>query len=363
MYISLAHQIKHQITWMIINGDLKSGDSLPSLRELARHLSVNLHTVRSAYKLLEMEGMVDSHQGRETKILDLDLRRMVHAEESVRTNTIGVIVASLDNPFYHSLLAGLSEAADKNHSLLFVCNSQDDSTEAWRYFNRLTAKQVDGIIMVSQGVDDFMSPGVDASEIPGSLPFVSVDWPAARGASILLDLEGAGYLATRHLIEHGHSRIGLITYFMDADNITPVNKGYFHALEEAGIQTDASLVARVKAFDPLAGEEGARYLASLPEPPTAIFAIADLLAAGAMQALKSMGYRIPEDIALIGFNDIPLAQWLDPPLTTVSAPSFEMGKSAMNMLQNIIAGKSLPQQRIVFPVSLVIRQSCGPHSD
>ncbi len=216
--------------------------------------------------------------------------------------------------------------------------------------------------MVSQGIDEFMSPGIVASEITGSLPFVSVDWPTARGPSILVDLDGAGYQATRHLIEHGHRRIGLITYFIDGDNIIPVNKGYFRALEEAGIQTDVSLVARVKAFDPPAGEEGARYLASLVEPPTAIFAIADTLAAGAMQGLKSMGYRIPEDIALIGFNDIPLAQWLNPPLTTVSAPSYEMGKSAMNMLQNIIARKSLPQQRIIFPVSLVIRQSCGPHT-
>ena len=78
-----------------------------------------------------------------------------------------------------------------------------------------------------------------------------------------------------------------------------------------------------------------------------------------MQALKSLGYRIPEDIALVGVDDIPAAQWLDPPLTTISTPSYEMGKSAMQMLQAIIAEKPLPQQQITFPVSLIVRRSCG----
>lgn len=362
MHISLAHQIKHQISWMIINGELKSGDSLPSLRELARHLSVNLHTVRSAYKLLENECFVDSHQGRETKVIDLDLRRIVQAQETVRTNTVGVVVASLENPFFHSMLAGIAEAAEQTNSLLFVCNSQNDSTEAWRYFLRLSAKQVDGIIVISQSVEEIFDHASIQNGTAIGIPFVSVDWPGVKGPSILLDLEGAGYLATRHLIEHGHRRIGLITYFLDVENVLPVNQGYFRALEEAGIKSDYSYVARVPAFEYSAGEDGGRYLANLPEPPTAVFAITDLMAAGAMHSFKSLGYRVPEDIALVGVDDIPLAQWLDPPLTTISTPSYEIGKSAMNRLQNIIAGKPLPEQQTIFPVSLVVRQSCGRHS-
>lgn len=359
MYITLAHQLKHQITWMIINGDLKSGDNLPSLRELAKHLSINLHTVRSAYRLLEIQGLVVSRQGRETRVADVKLENLVQTSESVLTNTIGVIVASLVNPFYHSFLAGLAEEADKNQSLLFVCDSQDDLSEARRYFARLAVKQVDGIIAVSLCIENTELSNRDMREKRPGLPFVSVDWPGAKGPSILLDLERAGYLATRHLIEHGHRRIGMITFLFDADNVVPVNKGYFQALEEAGLKPESSLVARVHSFDFAAGEDGARYLANLPEPPTAIFAICDLVAAGAMQALKSLGYRIPEDIALVGVDDIPAAQWLDPPLTTISTPSYEMGKSAMQMLQAIIAEKPLPQQQITFPVSLIVRRSCG----
>jgi DNA-binding LacI/PurR family transcriptional regulator len=346
---------------MIVNGDLKTGDALPSLRELARHLSINLHTVHSAYKLLEIEGLIDLHQGREAKVLEVDSQSIAPLVDSHRTNTIGVIVATLENPFYHSILAGISEEADRNNSLLFVCNSQDDPTEAWRYNLRLRAKQVDGIIAISQSLAEVVYETATHARNKADLPMVSIDWPTARGASVLLDLESAGYQATQHLIEHGHRRIGLITYYVDLDNVTPVNEGYVRALKEAGIPIDASLIAKVKAFDASSGEDGARYLMGLSEPPTAIFAFTDLAAAGALQVLKSMGFRIPEDIALVGFNDIPLAGWLDPPLTSVSTPTYKMGKSAMQMLQKLIDGIPLQQQQITFSVSLVIRKSCGQH--
>jgi DNA-binding LacI/PurR family transcriptional regulator len=364
MHISLAHQLKQQITWLIASGELKSGDELPSLRQVARHLSVNLLTVRNAYKLLENEGIVKIRQGRETQVLSIDPRRMLQLTTSVKTNTVGVIVASLANPFYHSFLHGLSEEADNDQTLLFVCSSQNEPTEAQRYLIQLAAKQVDGIIIASQNIEDFLYD----DRLPShgqlkTLPLVAVDSPNFSGPVVLLDLKDAGYQATKHLITHGHQRIGLITYIVDFPNVSPVIEGYYQALQEAGIHMDPSLVTRVRAFDIAAGAEGAHWLASLARPPTAIFAITDLMAAGAMQTLKSIGYRIPEDIALVGFNDIPLAVLLDPPLTTVSAPSYEMGKAAMRMLKNQIAGKHLSHQRIILPVSLVVRQSCGCHTD
>ena len=104
-----------------------------------------------------------------------------------------------------------------------------------------------------------------------------------------------------------------------------------------------------------------RRLLALPKPPTAVFAIADALALGAMSAAKEAGLRIPEDIALIGFNDIPLAGMLDPPLSTVTGYPDQLGFQAMSMLQKLIAGKRPAQRRIVLPTDLVIRQSCGKH--
>ncbi|MCL4560867.1 MAG: substrate-binding domain-containing protein [Chloroflexi bacterium] len=360
MHKSLAHQLHHQIIWLIATGELKHGDCLPSLRQAAERLSINLHTVRSAYKMLETEGMVETRQGRETRVIGFDPRRSAQVLAEVRSYTVGVIVASLANPFYYAFLRGLSEEADKNQTLLFICDTQDDPSEAWRYFIQLSAKQVDGIIVISHNVDELLD-GKDGTPPykTKTLPLITVDAPDAFGPVVLLDLKGAGFQATRHLIEHGHRRIGLISYLYASPNAVEVNEGYYLALQEAGIQRDPALVAGVTAFDVAAGAEGARRLANLPQPPTAIFTIADTLAVGALQTLKSMGLRVPEDIALVGIDDIPLAALLDPPLTTVSAPSYDMGITAMRMLQTLIAGKNLSQPRVVFPTSLVIRQSCG----
>jgi len=359
--ITLAHQIKQQITWLIASGKVKPGDHLPALRQLAQHLSINLHTVRSAYRMLETDGLVETRQGRGTQVLAFDLKRISQAA-SIRTHTVGVILASLFNPFYHALLQGVSEEADQDQTLLFVCSTQDDPSEAMRYFYQLSARQVDGIIVVSHDMEGLFKKGSgSASKLHNALPFVMADWPGSPGPSVNLDLEGAGFLATQHLIQHGHRRIGLVTY--SSDNITtgPVNSGYFRALREAGIQHDPALVARVGGFDFASGAEGARRLAGLPQPPTAIFAITDLMAAGALQALKGLGYRIPQDMALVGFNDIPLAGMLDPPLTTVAAPAYQMGRTAMHMLSGLIAGKRLSQARVTLPTALVVRQSCGEH--
>ena len=163
--ITLAHQLKQQIAWQIASGKLKPGDHLPALRQLAQQLAINLHTVRSAYLMLEMDGLVETRQGLGTQILAFDPKRFARAA-SARTHTVGVIVASLYNPFYHALLQGVSEEADKSRSLLFVCSTQDDSSEAMRYFYQLSARQVDGIMV------DGLAPR-DLSARLGKAVFVS----------------------------------------------------------------------------------------------------------------------------------------------------------------------------------------------
>jgi LacI family repressor for deo operon, udp, cdd, tsx, nupC, and nupG len=176
---------------------------------------------------------------------------------------------------------------------------------------------------------------------------------------VQLDLESAGYQATHHLVTHGHQRIGLITFTFDIENITPVNSGYQRALREAGLILDSELIAKVPSFNPSAGSDGMRRLMRLENPPTAIFAISDTLALGAMQAIKEAGLRIPGDVALTAFNDIPAASLVEPQLTTVSAPSYQLGLEAMKMLRLLIEGKKPPHRHIVLPTSLVIRKSCG----
>ena len=361
--ITLALQLKQQITWLIANGQLKAGDQLPPVQVMARKLGINLHTVRNAYRRLANEGYLESRQGRGTHVLPFDPARLAQVAAAHRSHTVGVIIPSWTNPFYHGILQGIEEAAEEDQSLLFLCNTHDELNIALRDVARLAAKQVDGILIASHDMDQILQPVLNKNRHGSELPIVSVDWPGYSGYSVLVDLKMAGYQATRHLIEHGHKRIGMVTYAVKAENVTPVNHGYQLALEEYGLVPDPNLIARVPGFGIAAGMEGARMLLGLKNPPTAIFAIADMLALGVIQAVHAAGLRIPADIGLTSFNDIPTAALIHPSLTTVAAPTVQMGHKAMEMLQSLIKGEQPPQREITLPTSLVVRNSCGDHSE
>jgi DNA-binding LacI/PurR family transcriptional regulator len=358
---TLAHQLRQQITWLIVNGKLGTGDQLPTVHAMAERLGINLHTVRSAYLKLENDGLVTTRQGRGTHVRPFDLQHFAQMTGSLRSHTVGVIIPSWTNPFYHSVLQGIEEVAEEDNTLLFLCNTHDDPQTAWRDFARLSAKQVDGILVVSHDVCEILQPGNEQPEKSQGLPFVTLDWPGCKGYSVYIDLELAGYQATHHLIEHGHRLVGLITFALETDNIQPVDQGYKRALTEAGIHINPAYIVRVPGFDLVHGSEGARRLLDLQEPPTAIFAIADMLALGAMRRIKDAGLRIPNDIALASFNDISTAVLVDPPLTTVASPSVHLGREAMKMLQTLIQGNQPDQRQIILPTALVVRQSCGEH--
>jgi DNA-binding LacI/PurR family transcriptional regulator len=350
----LSEQLHRQITWLIASGQLKPGDSLPSVRKHAKQLGINMHTVRSAYLLLEADGLVRTRQGSGTQVLTLDPMRMMQLAGKTRTYTIGVILPGMANPFYHTFLEGVEEVISSEQLLLFVCDARESPERYLRYFAQLAARNVDGIIIASFDIRDML-----AKKHAVFLPIVTVDSPGCNGPVVNFDLENAGYQAVRHLVEHGHRRIGLVTYFEESANVIPLTGGYSCALLEAGVAKDESLVARVPGFDMAAGELGARQLLALGEPPTAIFTIADTLALGVLKALKANGRQVPEEMALASVDDIAIAELVVPALTTVSLPVRQLGLEAMQMLQNLIDGKKLPVEQIILPAELVIRQSCG----
>ena len=354
-----THQLVQQITWLIASRQLKAGDRLPTVRDLARDLSINLHTVRKAYLKLEATGLVETRPGRGTHVLSYDPQRIAQAASSIRSHTVGVILPSFVNPFYHGFLQGVEQVADRDQTLVFVCFTEDDPTEAIRYYAQLAAKQVDGILIASHDISEF-SAEESGSTLP-KLPFVSVDLPGVKGYSVQIDLENAGYLATHHLVEHGHHRVGLITLISEVANVRPINLGYQRALHEAGFEIEPELIVQMADFKEASGLEGMRRLLALPHSPNAVFAISDTLALGAMRAVEEAGLRIPDDVALVGFNDIPVAGMLHPPLTTVTGNPLQLGIQAMSMLQKLIDGKRLAQRRVLLSTELVVRQSCGKH--
>jgi DNA-binding LacI/PurR family transcriptional regulator len=352
----LVEQLRRQLTWLIASGEFKPGEKLPSVRRLAQQLSINMHTVRSAYQRLEDDGLVQTRHGAGSQVLEFAPLRLMELAGRKRTYTIGVILPGLSNPFYHAFLQGVEEVINQEQLMLFVCDAHEDPGLSLRYFAQLSARNVDGILFASNNL--WASLGHPTSV---SLPVVNVDTPGCAGPVLNFDLEEAGYQAVRHLLWHGHRRIGQISFSERSANVLPVEAGYARALYEAGIALDESLIVRVHGFDMPDGESGTQQLLALGQPPTAIFTIADMLALGSMKALRKAGFHLPEQMALASVDDITLADLVTPGLTTVSLPARQSGIQSMRMLQNLIEGKKLAAQQITLPGKLVIRQSCGCH--
>lgn len=354
--IPLAQQIREQMARSITKGELREGDLLPPVRLLAAQLKININTVRAAYQRLEQDGLVKTSQGVGTRVLPLNINRMMRLARAETTNTVGVILPAL-NTFYYTFLQGLETVANQNQTMLFVCQHHD-TQDLLRPFAQLSAHKVDGIIAVSSPLNELITT---ASVSTATLPIVTADWPDCTGYCVQMDLKNAGEETTRHLIGHGHRRIGLITTRVEYSNVRPVNQGYEQALKQARIKSDEALIAFVDDFGLESGRQGARQLLALPEPPTAIFAIADQLALGAMQTIRESGLQIPRDVAVASFNDIDFAELAQPALTTARAPAYELGIESMKMLALLIAGRKPPKKRLTLPTSLVIRDSCGSH--
>ncbi len=351
--LPLVAQLRQQLALLIASGELAEGDRLPPVRELAQHLGINWHTIRAAYKQLAAERLVTVRQGRGTLVLPYTAHRAARPAPGTPTFTLGILLPSL-NPIYAPFIGGIEQAARETPWLPLVCYHHDDPDLTVKYLDQLLARQVDGLILVS--IDQQFVPPTLARD---SLPIVQVDNPQASGYAVLLDSQGAAYRATHHLLEHGHRRIGLLSGPLDWPNVHECYLGYQRALASAFLEPDPHLVVETSTFHLDAGYQGGQRLLNLVNRPTAIFCTADILAIGAMRALQAGGVRIPDDVAVIGYNNIDLAALVEPPLTTVSAPAYEMGLTAMTMLHRLLLGQPVENRRVVLDARLVVRQSCG----
>ncbi len=347
--VPIAAQLAQQLSWLIVSRAFSQGDQLPPIRSLSEQLGINLHTVRAAYRQLDEDGLVSVGPGRRARVLKYDRSRVRASTAEIPSYSIGVIIPEFTT-FYGPMLDAIESAATDLLAMVFICNAHENPETALSHIDRLVTKQVDGIISVTFGVE----PG---DPLPPKVIFV--DTPGSQGHSSNFDLKGAQFMATAHLISHGHQRIGYLTPPLHLPNIAPKYDGHQAALDESGLPTLPEVVAEVRDFSIKSGEEGANRLLALAEPPTAIAAATDNLALGALRAIASRGLRIPEDIALIGNDDIETASLVSPSLTTISLPVAEAGRLAVEALDNLSSNDPPAQSSIRLKGKLITRASCG----
>ena len=269
-----------------------------------------------------------------------------------RTLSIGVVTQAIDSPFYGASLRGIEDALDPaGYSPLFVSGHWDATTES-RCIDVLLSRRVDGIIVLTGRLTDAALKNL-AKRVPVVVTGRSLKAPNLF--SLNFDNREGGRLATRHLIDSGHRRIAFIAGEAGHPDGDQRFDGYRAALDEAGIAFRAELVVQ-GAFNEASGVQAVESLVAARQKFTAIFAANDQMAIGAAHGLQRHALRVPDDVSLVGFDDLPTSLYALPPLTTVHQPAYEMGLLAAAGLLQLLDGLR-PQQAVPFP-RLILRNSC-----
>jgi LacI family transcriptional regulator len=283
-----------------------------------------------------------------------------HMARSLRTkhsSVIGTVIPDISNPFFAILFRGIEDAlADRGYSVI-LANTDDDPARQVRNIAMLRGRQVDGLILATARRND---PSVRELTAAG-FPFVLVNRhtdPIPANAVVPDDRAGAA-AAVEHLIALGHRRTAHIAGAEEISTGHWRRRGYSDALERHGLPLDPQLLAR-GSYRESGGYEAMVRLLAQSEPPTAVFAVNDLAASGALRAIQEAGLRVPQDISVVGFNDLSTSVQTTPRLTTMRLPLREMGVAAAERLLGQLSGAAPPSEPTVIPVGLVIRESTAP---
>ena len=356
--IALVAQIARQLTRLIATGVIEPGSFLPTTVSLGRHLGVNVHTVRAAYRQLMEDGLVSMRQGSRTVVLGYDRDRAGSYRENRESSfTIGVLFPFF-GPSYAPILEVVSDESEIEGWLPVICRTRDyHPLVVSRHIDQLFSRNVDGIIVIDFDRPDEQVSGIFRSSA-ALRPLVFVDSLSADcGSMIVVDNVGAGFKATGHLIEHGHERIGLIDPAVGWGT-SRLLAGSSQALAAAGLPLHFELVKSTADWSREEASKAAAQLLDLANPPTAIFCASDILALGAISAVEERGGRVPRDIAVIGHAETPLAALTAPSLSTTHLPARDLGREAIRTLRRAI-DTGTDQPPVIVETTFVARESCS----
>jgi LacI family transcriptional regulator len=327
-----------------------------TIREVAKKAGVSPATVS---RVISQFGYVSEATRNKvlTTIRELGYRPNTIARSMVTkaTHTIGLVVTDITNPFFTLIARGVEDTASGAGFSVIFCNTDESEAKEDEYLNALLQKQVDGILLVpvrttTQSIRFIQAQGVAVVVLDRRIPGVAID-------SVRCDSEGGAYGLVRLLLNLGHRQIAMLTGPAGISTSEDRAVGYRRALTEAGLSYRPELV-HYGAFNQTSGYAMTQQALAAPVRPTALFAANNFVALGALKALQDAGLRVPEDVALVAFDDLPSVLVTSPFLTVAAQPAYEMAKVATNLLLAQLAG-SKDRQEIVLPTELVVRRSSG----
>jgi LacI family transcriptional regulator/LacI family repressor for deo operon, udp, cdd, tsx, nupC, and nupG len=275
------------------------------------------------------------------------------------TRAVGVLIPDIENPFFTSLVCGIEDVLRKTDYSLLLASYNEDPDQESRRLEVFRADAVRGLIFAASRAPSRLYAELGKAGM--ALVAVSRDVSRLPVDEVTVANEEGAHAATSHLLQLGHTRIAIINGPLVFTTARDRQAGYEDALREAGLTVDDKLVVHCP-FKQSDGYSAMQQLLQLADPPTAVFAGSNLLTLGALQAIHERNLAIPDEIAIVGFDEMPWAMSLRPPLTTVAQPAFEVGRTAAELLLGRVREPGLPRRQVVLETQLIVRSSCGSNA-
>ncbi|WP_100498073.1 LacI family DNA-binding transcriptional regulator [Geodermatophilus chilensis] len=324
------------------------GGERVTLRDVAVRAGVHVSTasrvLRRRDRGTESRGRLSDTAERVRRIADeLGYRPDPYAASlrTQRTDTFGVLVPALTDLVLATIYDAIEETAKERGYDTFVANTRDDLEEQRRRVDLLLDRRVDGLILGDARLDSTFVDELAARDVP----FVLTSRRHGAHPSVTCDDELGGRLAAQHLLALGHRRVAVVAGEPYASTGQDRTRGFLDVCRESGVRVPASRVLHSR-FDVAGGRAAAERLLAVRTPPTAVFAVNDFAAIGVMGALRDYGMRVGEDVAVVGYNDVPIARELPVPLSTVRSPLREMGEQAVAALCARLDGQDIGVVRL-----------------
>jgi LacI family transcriptional regulator len=335
-----------------------NGYMTPTIRDVAQQAGVAPITVsrvinNSGYVSQEARARVESAIA-ELHYVPNTLARSLRFK---KTRVLALIVTDITNPFWTTVARGVEDVANANGFNLILCNTDEDETKQGDYLTVLLQKRVDGFLFVparstAESVKLIQAQNVPVVVLDRQIPGVQVD-------IVRSDSEGGAYQLVKHLLTLGHRRIAALAGPQDISTSSDRVAGYRRALAEAGLSPGAEMVI-YGGYSQESGYRVAQQALAVVPQPTAFFAANNFIAIGAFRAVQEAGLRVPDDVALVCFDDVPHWLLIDPFLTIASQRAYEMGQCATELLLERLSSHAPAQCReVVLPVDIAIRRSSG----
>jgi DNA-binding LacI/PurR family transcriptional regulator len=332
----------------------------PTVKDVAKHAGVSAASVSRA--LSGSGGVRESVRSRileSARTLSFQPNRAARDLRVRSSRAVGVLIPDIENPFFTSLVCGIEDVLGKtDYSLLLASYNEDPDQEA-RRLEVFRADGVRGLIFAASRAPSRLYAELEKAGM--ALVAVSRDVSRLPVDEVTVANREGAHAATSHLIQFGHKRIAIINGPLVFTTARDRQAGYEEALREKGIAVDENLIVHCP-FKQSEGYSAMRQLLALDDPPTAVFAGSNLLTLGALQAIHERHLAIPDEIAIVGFDEMPWAMSLRPPLTTVAQPAFEVGRTAAELLLARVREPALSRRQVVLDTQLIVRSSGGPNA-